>query len=337
MKIHITGMSPRMVSHRALTQISFASLIATSLADSGHEVVRDARVHDEADVVVVGVSSVLSPAATYSVVALGILARALDRGTPVVLFTDQPNLRNIRQSVASVRRDPDRLWSDFLASKRVRASADFSRDAVIDAVDMLGQDVWPTVLIPVHAWGGSSWLSSALGVHSDAVAIDPSPILLDQLATMPWWNHGRRAAVWLCEQHYVKSPLSRSRTTWHPLSVKSQGDWNTVDNYAGARGVYQNQQDRFPGWWTPTPLFAARAGAAYLTGIDEGYLMGGPYYKTIDEIEGLTGDQLAELVHSQADHIKDISWDRATCTSALEAVIGQSVSFVRQGTTSTES
>jgi hypothetical protein len=337
LRIHISGMSPRMVSHRSRTRISFASLLADGLAASGHEVVRDARIQDDADVVVVGVSSVLSPAATYSVVALGIIADALHRGRPLVLFTDQPNLGNIREAVASVRRDPDRLWSDFLTAKRVIASANFSRDDVMDAIDMLGQDVWPTVMVPVHGWGPQTGLSHKLGIVSEVVKVDISPILVDQLNAIPWWDHGRRAWVWLCEQHYVKSHLSPSRTTWYPIQVKSPANWETLDHYAGARGVFQDQQDRFPGWWTPTPFFAARAGAIYLTGIDEGYLMGAPYYKTVDEIEGLSERELDDLALSQIEHIKDVSWDRATCTSALEAVIGQSTSFAKPGTTRTTS
>jgi hypothetical protein len=331
-KIHITGMSPRMVSDRARAKISFTSLLADALRMGGHEVARDAEIHEDADLLVVGLSSMLSPASTYSVVALGLLGQALRNETPVLLFADDPELGKIRDSAASVRRDPDRLWSDWLAPKRVLASADHERDVVMEAVDLLGGEEWPTVLAPMHSWGLSSTLNKQLRIISDVVPIDVTPVLLHQLKGSGWERPRANAKMWLCEQSYTPCELTNGRTHWPILRSKNAPAWGILDVYGTVRAVHQGAITPCIGWWTPTPIFATHAGSVYLTGSEESYYIGGGFYLTVDQIEAMSDEAHDNLSDEQYLHLTEISWSLETLTSRLEDVLGQSSSWSMPGT-----
>lgn len=323
-----------MVSDRARAKISFSSLLADALRAANHEVARDAELHEDVDLVMVGLTSMLSPAATYSIVALGTLGRALKNDTPVVLFVDDPDMGKVRDAAASVRRDPDRLWSDFLAPKRVLASERHDPELVMSAVDLLGGGIgeWPTTMVPLHAWGRTTSLQQQLRIHSHVQPIDVSPVLMIQLMSAAW-HRPNDAKLWLCEENYTPCSLSNGRTTWPILRSKNNPSWGTLDVYGTARAVHQEAVLRSPGWWTPTPVFAAHAGSVYLTGLEEADRLGGPYYLTVDQIESMDSDQHTALAADQYEHLKEQSWDLATLISTLEAVLGQSSSSERPDTT----
>ena len=336
MKIHITGMAPRMVSRRARAKISFSSLLADALTSAGNEVVRDAEHHGDVDLVVVGVSSMLSPAATYTLVGLELLARAVEDEVPLLLLADDPKLSKTHDAAVSVRRDPDRLWSDFLRPKRVRASDGISRDRVMDAVDILGSDWWPPVLVPMHAWARVGSLSHRLRVQSPAIPLDPSPVLDMQLRTLGY-QRAAHARMWMVETNYADEGLDAERTMWPSLQVKNDPAWSVVSSYGAAAGVFQGAVKKCPGWWTPTPQFAARAGTVFVTDLDEGLSIGGPYYHIVDDVEHRDDSSLRELAYQQQDHLRGESWDFATLISTLEDVTGQASSFARPDMSQTAS
>ena len=115
----------------------------------------------------VGVTSPLSPGATYALVGLEAIGRALQDGTPLLLFVDDPALDKTRSGAASALRDPDRLYShvpdEQAGQSDPRTRTPGSGTASLQAVEMLAGEYWPTTLLPMHPWGSAAIAGEAAG------------------------------------------------------------------------------------------------------------------------------------------------------------------------------
>lgn len=341
MLVHLTGMSPRTASQRTRERVTFAGLLERLLHASGHEVDRQPYLDTEPDpnLVMVGLASALSPGATYALAGLEAIGRAIDHGTPVLLFVDDPMLSKIKASAKSVVRDSNRLWSDFLASKRIRQSrTPTARQKwyIRGAIEVLAGDEWPTVLTPMHGWAMQDQMMSVLipkrlGVTTDVIPIDPSAAMGIDLDSA---EKPAQAKIWVTDSHYSKDTLKPERVRWPVVPINSTAMVSPQDVYGAARGVHQGLVGGCPGWWTPTPLYAAQAGAAYLMDQADQNLTGqiSPYYLTADDVEAKGPDQHEVLVENQRHYLKEHTWNRDDLFSRLADVTGSTSSFARQAT-----
>lgn len=334
MRIHITGMSPRMVSWRTRERVTFAGALESALREIGHEVHRGPDLPWEADLVLGGVTSAMSPGATYALVGLEHIGRALDEQTPLLLFVDDPDLGKTRSAAQSVLRDPDRLTSPYLMSKRVKQSRYVTGDQekhILTAVEMLGEESWPPVLAPLHPWGSPALAGKRVGIVSDVWGIDVSPVV-----ELPASPHSRpaQAEVWLTDRHYSSRLLDPARVRWPVIPIDSSVMASPSVVYAVARGVHQGAIPRMPGWWTPTPLYAAHAHTAYLCESEESAAIGpeSPYYLTPDHVESCNSAGHELLVERQRAHLKETMWTRETLSSALEDLTGRASSSAKPDT-----
>jgi hypothetical protein len=333
MKVHLTGMSPRMVSQRAREQMTFSRMLGTALADSGHEVQRGSESPAEPDLVIAGVTSMLSPGATYALVGLQRIGRALREETPLLLFVDDPALAKTKAAALSVMRSPDRLFTPYLLSKRVKTSLGLRSaqelDDITAAVEMLASEHWPTTLVPMHSWGDVSMVAQKLGTFSEVRAIDlSSQIVLDE----PMLAERTPVPMWFDERRYTDKLLPRGRTLWPVIPVDAATMPSPVHVYEAVRGVHQGKVGDVVGWWTPTPVLVAQARTVYLT--DDALAIGSdtPYYLTVDDVEQLDDTQHATLANDQREHLKEHTWQQETLFSALADVAGRSTNSTTPGT-----
>ena len=340
MRIHITGMSPRMVSERAREQVTLARSLETALMAMGHRVDRwpELPAYDlRADLVIGGVASALSPGSTYALVGLVHIGRALMTDTPLLLFVDDPNLSKIRAAAQSALREPSRLYTPYLMSKRVKQSqhlSELQRTFVDAALAAVAEEIWPPTLMPLHPWGSPAIAAKRLGITSEVLPVDVSSVIeLPEQPEVP----PARARVWLTDRHYSSDLLPPERVHWPVIPIDSAMMPDPVRVYAVARGVHQGVVDRVPGWWTPTPLYVAHARTVYLCNAEEGQAMSpkGPYYLTPDDVEATdpadpadpTDDwHHADLAHAQAEHLKEIMWTSEMLSSSLTDWIGRASS-----------
>jgi len=334
-RIHITGMNPRMVSQRTRERVTFARALEQALCETGHQVYRGPGRgwHADADLVLGGVTSALSPGATYALTGLEQIGQALLDGTPLLLFVDDPDLGKTRAAAQSAIRDLDRLYSPYLMSKRVKQSRSTTgqqRTCINAALVMLAEEVWPPVLVPLHPWASSAIAAKRLGIVSDVIPIDVSSVL--GLPEQHEVEH--RAPVWLTDRHYSADLLDPDRVTWPVIPVDSATMPNPVRVYGVAQGVHQGAIARMPGWWTPTPSYVAHARAVYLCDAEESRAIGtnSPYYLTPDDVECLPEAVNADLAHAQAEYLKETMWNSDTLSSALTDSIGRVSSSGKQAT-----
>jgi hypothetical protein len=324
-----------MVSQRAREQVSFARTLEQALLGLGKQVYRGPIDVGPADLVLGGVSSPISPGATYALVALERIGQALTEGTPLLLFVDDPRLDKIRSGALSVMRDESRLYTGFLMSKRVKQShhlTDTQKQHIRIAVEMLAGTEWPPVLVPLHPWASTAIAAKRLGIVTDVIGLDVSAVIEVFAPPVP----EPAAKIWLTDRHYSDQTLPTERVLWPVIPIDSMAIPDVVRVYSVARGIHQGTIARMPGWWTPTPLYVAEAGVVFLPGYEESQAIGThtPYYLTPDVVEMLDDAGYRDLADQQADYLKETMWDSSTLSSHLMDSLGRVSSSRKRATTS---
>jgi hypothetical protein len=322
-----------MVSQRARELMTFARTLERALSTMGHTVYRGPDDADTPDLIIGGVTSVLSPGATYALIGLETIGRALDEDIPLLLFVDDPDLNKTRAAAQSALRDPDRVYSPYLMSKRVKQSRQLNkpqRRHVRLAIEMLAGETWPPVLMPLHPWASVAIAAKRISILSEVVPVDvSSAIELPQLIYPP-----QPAMLWLTDRHYSPHVLDPDRVNWPVIPIDSTTMANPAKVYSVARGVHQGAIERMPGWWTPTPLYVAHAGTVFLCDTDEGRAVGvdSPYYLTPDDVEWLGDLVHHDLAAAQAAHLKETMWNHDTLSSVLADSLGRVHSSPKRAT-----
>jgi hypothetical protein len=333
-RIHITGMSPRMVSPRARERMTFARTLELALTELGHEVHRGSDDPWDAELVLGGVTSALSPGSTYALTGLVAVGETMRRDVPLLLFVDDPDLGKTRSAAESALRDTSRLYSDYLLGKRVRSSRNpdvRAQVSISTAIEMLATEEWPPVLVPLHPWASQAIAAKRLRVTSTVLPIDVSPVV--EVVPAPAPVDGP-AQMWLTDRHYSPEVLEQDRVRWPVVPIDSTTMTMPPLVYAVARGVHQGAIHRMPGWWTPTPLYVASAGTLYLCDSEESSAIGvdSPYYLTPDLVEALDSGVHRDLAGAQANHLKETTWSLDDLLSQLTDAIGLASSFAKPDT-----
>lgn len=328
-----------MVSPRARERVTFARTLELALTELGHEVHRGSDDPWDAELVLGGVTSALSPGSTYALSGLAHIGRTLNREVPLLLYVDDPDLSKTRSAAESALRDTTRLYSDYLLGKRIRSSRNpdiRTQVQISTAIEMLASEDWPPVLVPLHPWASSAIAAKRLRVTSAVVPVDVSPMV--EVVDPPAPVTGP-AAMWLTDRHYSAEVLEQDRVSWPVVPINSATMMMPSLVYAVARGVHQGVIPRMPGWWTPTPLYVAAANTVYLCDSEESSAIGvdSPYYLTPDVVEALDDGVHRLLAGQQRDYLKETMWSSETLSSTLADLIGRVSSFEKLATSSPES
>lgn len=191
-------------------------------------------------------------------------------------FIDDPDLRVLRNSIASVAADSKKILAPFNIKRRDFEVVSNSPELIakVERGLRLLVDVnlpWPTTFVPVFPWGSTERLIRQLRPHQrvNVVGLDPSALVLDREAladsaavqavylrpASPYWiSEGEKDDPW------VRSTLVR-----HPVMHSRVGSETArVAAYREALGVLEPQLSADgPGWWSTRMLSASVAGTFY--------------------------------------------------------------------------
>jgi len=342
MKILITGMTSRTTSEKR--SMAFTALLARQLRRMGHDVdltwIRDKYESvREYDAVLVGVSSPLSPSATYTIPALLTIHQARMAGNLSALIVDDPDARKIIDGTTSLLRKPTRLSSTYYEKRP--GSADLrpggnTRTCVLTTSAWVLDDTETTILWPAHPWASSLPLSSVFAGGSERLTgIDVTAPLLALAETKEFLPQRLdRMRAWMIEIAYAgrsgmahKAARGITKSVRQAsLTVKTDDTDITaaVEAYQLGYGITQpNIGDGYHGWWTPTPALAlSLANTIYVPPSNEGLILGGHLYRLPYQLEGLDDyDYDLVLAHQQAEFMEN-SWPSSTLSTHLNGVIG---------------
>lgn len=301
-------------------------LIAECLRDLGHEVEhRNPSVletYDEFDHVFLGISAfhALGANRTYGVLA-ALLRCSPDR---VTLFVDDPQLNKIMIGLRSFRNNPERLFKPFY-TKRLEYDIAIQpgyREWLSYAVEMLHDYAWPTTIVPVFPWADIEQYRTILPNAVDMVGVDFTPYVPEYVGTdewaperkMMWVTEAKPASKWfrgqrpvLPVQHYGrglnKRPLDRD------LALLYSEVWGVLDP-----GIEN-------GFFNSRMLFAAQAGALYITNWRYMTALGAPYSMLADAAGMVDQDRRIELVMDQITALHDNTWKREQTRDAMKSLL----------------
>lgn len=303
----VTGMSSRQANPAAsFKDVTFAHLVAQALRGVGWEVEhRNPSLTEDVsgfDMVIVGVAPLHALGSNRVYGALSAIMRTWATGK-LVLMIDDPDTGKIFSGIRTMVDDPTRLTKPFFAYKleHALASEDPWRPWLAEGVKLLRDSVWPTVLVPQHAWGETPRLAGAGSQLPSVVGVDPTQ-LIDYAAPEPC----ERRSVWTVEapsQHswlqqispFLSLPIERHGSAGLPRFTT---DKERLETYASSRGVIVPTVCN-GNWWTSRPRLAVSAGALVLTDWKSVRPLGESWTLTPEQAEGISANDLSELKFMQ--------------------------------------
>lgn len=261
-RVLLTGMTaPQSSQRRGKRSASFASIIYDELTRSGSDVTwADAQgswtIDDMAayDAVLLGVAPVLSLSANkaYSVLSL---IDTLKNDSRLTLFIDAPEPEKVYASLKSASKNYDvRLFKSFYAKRK-----DFSTSSIVskivNAVEFLLNDTWPSVLYPMLPWDTACPVSTNLpqnvatamtGVQIDACYLTGGAQLATSSQRANHWAAASIDSSWTVETSknlmYPSIPMTRGRSDSDAAAVAA-----IASSIGSLIGPHSNKQM----WWSP--------------------------------------------------------------------------------------
>lgn len=249
-------------------------------------------------------------------------------------FVDDPDLRVLRNAIASVAKEPNTIFAPFNVKRQdydIVVSDEKLRAKVMRGLSFLNVDdlAWPTTYFPMFPWGDAEQLTKALwpSQRAETRAVDPTALvpvsaLLEAAESKPvssalvardpfWLAEASAKDAWTKTQH-VRSPI---------LGVKVGSDAARISLYRKALGVLEpNPSSAGTGWWSSRMVLAAIA-RTYYSSEWRGLMKMEhhvPYVAALpaafEEMNELERDA---LVGAQHDALIRSTW---TATQALEAL-----------------
>jgi hypothetical protein len=214
-----------------------------------------------------------------TLIALAELRDGPDHDPRLRFFVDDPNLRALRNSIASVAKDPSKIFAPFNAKRQdyalVKDDADI-RAKIERGIALLNVEdlAWPETYVPAFPWADKERITKALWASQrakvtlvDPTAFVPAADLLEAAVKKPaprsispmgphWQAEAANDDPWVKTVH-VRSPIVGSR---------AGNDGARISIYQRALGVLEPQlSSDGPGWWSSRMVLAALARTYYAT------------------------------------------------------------------------
>lgn len=332
-KVLVTGCTSQQVGRQpGLRYDSVSSLFAEIFRKAGCVVDHRPPVPEEPledyDLVLVGLSPLLSLNTTYKYGALDVLRRAeaLDR---LVLYIDDWQFKSLHGQYATVLRKPDAFTKDFFSYKRDHAWAVAHNAELIETVRRLQDEPWPMTLVPAFTWGDRSHFDRHLAWAPRRTYLDPSILARAYNVTVP----EQRERAWVLGALVEKDRwLDGLRLTWpvHRFGKlpkdKGKGERvpeeELVQAYARARGVVSlPYYHAGSGWWRNRFVYAERTGAIVLAAPQEVESLGGDFTHAPADIEALPDGELTELAARQGGVLRSSYASVRELTDTVKALL----------------
>jgi len=331
-KILITGMSaPHASPQTNMRSLSFAGVVKQVLTQHGHEVTQDDpeiswNINDleQYDLVLLGLSPLTSLSANrvYGALNLIDLLRDTDK---LKFFIDAPEPTRITASFRAVSKTPDNLTKPFYSYRKGYSYAVVPGMAtnLLNVVNDLLYDTWPTTFYPSLPWAGTGKIISQLPtgaaealrpVNLDAYLINPQDTL--EIEKRDKWVVENYNTSWTKETTnmlaYQSVPMK-----WH----KGWDDEQVFAQIASGIGSLISPYQTGGTWWTYRLIQSLNASTPVATDWRESQAIGDSWTYLASHIETLSLEARVELAHAQRDdYIKAVPSQRDAAVSIFDAL-----------------
>lgn len=312
-KILITGMSaPQASSEANKRSLSFAGLMAAVLVQQGHDVVQtDPEVSwtiedlSEYDNVVVGISPLTSLSANRVYGALSVIDILLDTGK-LVFFIDAPEPTKITSSLRAMVKSPENMAKPFYSYRKDYSYATMPNvlSNLIDVVQYLLNEKWPTTIYPALPWTGTGKIISQLpsgasesihGVNLDSYLITNQ----DVLEIVP------REEKWVVENYlttWTKSTIATLSLSTLPMKWhKGWSDSDVQSQISRCLGALISPYPTSGTWWSYRLIQCLNALTPVATDWRESGSLGPSWLHLAAFIEEMNDEQRRQLAKEQRD------------------------------------
>lgn len=319
--IMITGGTAQQCQLRAHERsATFAGLLKDAYQDQGHNVFlqpstfeMSARELDKFDHVLVGLTPLMSLAATYVYGSLHVL-REMWGSPKLKLFIDAPEPYRIAANLRSIALTPEALVKPFFSYRRDYAHA-LSRSAhesLMEVVYALLDEPWPTTLVPMHPWVTVNDVADIGAILPEQARSSLAGVVPDAAIAAPL-PHARKAddpPFWLAEAttRQLDRWLDVQRVEWPVRPIPTRGgesyDGAVYDSLNRSSGLLIPTQSMDSAWWSPRVYMGVSSGVPVCTNWQVSQRIGSSWRVLPDQIETLSASERQALADAQrADYI----------------------------------
>lgn len=331
-KILITGMSSPHSSIKANDRsLSFSGAMSKVLNTQGHTVfqlepqvswnVNDLEIYDA---VIVGLSPLTSLSANKVYGALSVIDVLRD-SDKLKLFIDAPEPVRIYSSLRAIAKTPTNMTKPFYSyrSGYSHANRPTVLDSLLDTVDWLLNEKWPTTLYPSLPWSGTGKVISQLptGASESLYGINLDSYML----TLREANSDERRDKWVVDTYstkWAKSVISTLKVSTVP--IKWHKGWTDVDvekQIAGAIGALISPHQNGGTWWTYRYVQCLNAFTPVITEWKESQALGESWSYLAAAVEEMSDQTRKELAKEQREaYIQAIPNKRDAAVQLVEAL-----------------
>lgn len=308
-KILITGMSAPHVSIDANKRsLSFASLLMHALTQQGHEVIQsdpemswtldDLKSYNK---ILVGLSPITSLSANRTYGALKVIG--LLRGdSRLSFYIDAPEPTRIVSSLRAIKKKPDNLVKPFYSYRKgyTQANAPEVLKSLLETVDVLLTEEWPTTLYPMLPWTAHE--NTQEQMHEPAQK-NLKGINLDRyLITEPESFDSERTEKWVVENFstpWTKSTIATLTQPTVPMKWnKGWGDEKVADQIARGTGALISPHQNGT-WWTYRIVQCLNTLTPVATDWRESGFIGSSWMQLASAIEHMSQEERTQLAKDQ--------------------------------------
>jgi hypothetical protein len=310
-KILITGMSAPHVSADANKRtLSFASLLIHVLTQQGHNVVQsdpemswtldDLKGYDK---ILVGLSPITSLSANRTYGALKVI-NLLRGDSRLSFYIDAPEPTRIMSSLRAIKKKPDNLVKSFYSYRKgyTQANTPDVLKSLLETVDMLLEDEWPTTVYPTLPWTAHESVAEQL---SESAQKNLKPVNLDRYVVAEQRTPDvERTEKWVVENFstpWTKSTIATLASPTVPMKWhKGWTDDQVADQISRGIGALISPHQNGT-WWTYRIVQCLNALTPVATDWRESGFIGSPWMQLASAIEHMSQEERTQLAKDQRD------------------------------------
>lgn len=331
-KILITGMSaPHASVETNKRSLSFAGLIKEVLLSHGHDVTQDDpdvswNINDleQYDIVLLGLSPLTSLSANRVYGALNLMD-LLDGSDRLKLFIDAPEPTRITTSLRAISKTPENLTKPFYSYRKgyMHASVPGMAQNLMDVIDKLITEKWPTTLFPALPWYQPEKIIAQLpsGAAESLCPINLDSYIINRQTSLEVEKRDK----WVVENY---------NTTWtkeitnmlanQSVPMKWHKGWNDEQVFTQIASGIGSLISPYPTggtWWTYRIIQSLNAATPVVTDWRESQVIGKSWVHLASHIESMPLSDRTDLAEAQKEeYIKAIPSSRDAAVALFDAL-----------------
>lgn len=276
------------------------------------------------DSILVGISPITSLAANRTYGALHIIDLMWD-SQKLKFFIDAPQVNQITFSINSIKSNQDSFTKSFFSYRKDYKKVVSDEDLklrLLQCVDKLANDTWPSVIYPSLPWSDSANIKKLLPINvSNLFAINLDSFLFEEIP----FNDQRRDK-WVVDTYKTDWAKSTIKTLVFPnFSMKwNKGvtDDQVFDQISRSSGVLITPYKKDGTWWSYRYVQALNALTPIATEWKESIKLGQEWAILAANIEDMSQETRKLLAMAQKDLYVGAVPEKERAKSILESMLG---------------